>query len=89
MPRKAHPQPDIEKALTYAEQNGWKIEISNSHAHAWGKMKCPYNNKECRCGEFCLSSIWSTPRNPYNHAKQIYRIVNRCIYTKESNERNK
>jgi hypothetical protein len=26
----------------------------------------------------CSISIWSTPRNPANHAKQIRRAVTRC-----------
>lgn len=34
-------------------------------------------------GEFCISSIWSTPRNAENHAKQIRRVVDNCIRTNE------
>ena len=34
------------------------------------------------CGEFCRASIWSTPKNPGNHAKQIRRIVDNCIMQK-------
>lgn len=41
-------------------------------------MKCPYNDKECRCGEFCRASIWSTPKSPTNHARQIRRVVDNC-----------
>jgi len=74
--RKAHPSKEIETALRYAEQHGW--EVRQGGAHAWGRMYCPYNSKDCRCGEFCISSIWSTPRNPVNHARQIQRVVNRC-----------
>lgn len=47
-------------------------------SHAWGKIYCPHNDKKCRCGEYCISSIWSTPRNPANHAKQIRRVVDNC-----------
>jgi hypothetical protein len=28
-------------------------------------------------------SIWSTPRNPGNHAKQIARAVKRCPHDEE------
>jgi len=76
MARRAHPDKDIEKALQYAEDAGWRVEQGGSHA--WGKMYCPKNNNDCRCGEFCISSIWSTPRNPGSHAKQIRRVVDNC-----------
>jgi hypothetical protein len=52
MARKKHAKPDIEEAVKYAESNGWRIKKSSGHA--WGKMYCPYNDKECRCGEFAL-----------------------------------
>ncbi|KOR31678.1 hypothetical protein TI05_12080 [Achromatium sp. WMS3] len=54
MSRKCHPKKDIESALQHAEANGWRVECGGSHA--WGKMYCPYNNKDCRCGEFCITS---------------------------------
>lgn len=52
-------------------------------------MYCPYNDKDCRCGEFCVSSIWSTPKNVDNHVKQIYRVVDNCIITKRKNNSGK
>jgi hypothetical protein len=76
MARRKHPIKEVEAALAFAEENAWRIEVGGSHA--WGKMYCPYNDNDCRCGEFCISSISSTPRNPSTHAKQIRRIVNNC-----------
>jgi len=76
MARKPHPKPDIEAALKHAQQQGWRIEPGGSHA--WGRMYCPYADDACRCGEFCITSIWSTPRNAGNHAKQIRRVVDNC-----------
>ena len=76
MARRKHPKKEVEAALAFAEENAWRIEVGGSHA--WGKMYCPYNDNDCRCGEFCISSISSTPRNPSTHAKQIRRIVNNC-----------
>lgn len=81
MPRKRHSKPEIEEALRYAEKQGWRIEIGGSHA--WGKIYCPYNNSDCRCGEFCISSIWSTPKNAGTHAKQIKKVVDNCTSRKE------
>lgn len=74
--RKKHPKKEVEQALIYAEQHGWEIIVKGSHA--WGKMYCPFNDLDCRCGEFCIASIWSTPRNPSTHARQIKRIVDNC-----------
>lgn len=81
MARNKHPKKEIEEALKYAEENNWVIDVGGSHA--WGKIYCPYNNKDCRCGEFCISSIWSTPKNPTNHAKQIKRVVDNCLIRKK------
>ena len=81
MARSRHSDKDIEAALIYAEQNDWVIKVGGGHA--WGKMYCPANDKECRCGQFCVTGIWSTPRNSGNHAKQIRRVVDNCT-TKDS-----
>jgi len=84
MPRKPHPDKHIEAALTHAEAAGWRIEKSSGHA--WGKMFCPRNSKLCRCGEFCITSIWSTPRNPHSHARQLRRVVDKCILNPDGEE---
>ncbi len=76
MPRRKHPKHEIEAALRYAEQQGWLVEVGGSHA--WGRMYCPYNEPDCRCGEFCITSIWSTPSNAGNHGRQLIRVVNNC-----------
>lgn len=76
MARKKHTDKDIEAALKHAESKGWIVE--DHGGHAWGKIYCPYNDAECRCGEFCISSVWSTPKNPHNHARQLKRVVDKC-----------
>ncbi|MDP2182559.1 MAG: hypothetical protein Q8K99_08320 [Actinomycetota bacterium] len=78
MGRKKHPNPDIEAALLHAEEHGWRIRPGSARAHAWGKMFCPHNNPDCRCGDFCITSIYGTPRNPTNHASHLRRVVDRC-----------
>lgn len=80
MLRRKHFNKEIESALRYAELHGWRIEVGGGHA--WGRMYCPMQDLECRCGEFCLSSIWSTPKNTRNHARQILRIINNCYKIK-------
>jgi len=76
MANKKHPKPEVEQSLKYAVKNGWRVETGGSHT--WGRIYCPYNDKDCRCGEFCIASIWSTPRNAGNHARQIRRLVDNC-----------
>jgi len=50
MARSSHPKKEVEDALRHAEGQGWRVEVGGSHA--WGRMYCPYNDEECRCGEF-------------------------------------
>ncbi|MFU8820481.1 MAG: hypothetical protein ACNA8G_02890 [Gammaproteobacteria bacterium] len=76
MTRARHPDKDVESAVRYAELHGWRVETARGHA--WGRMYCPFNDSGCRQGEFCMASIWSTPRNPAIHARQIRRVVDRC-----------
>ena len=52
--------------------------VKTGGSHAWGKMYCPYNDEECRCGLHCITSIWSTPKNPGNFAKQSRRVADNC-----------
>jgi hypothetical protein len=47
-----------------------------------GKMYCPFNNPDCRYGEHCITSIWSTPRNAMNHARFLKRVVDNCVIRK-------
>ena len=77
MARPKHSKPEVEAALRHAEDIGWRVEHGGSHA--WGRMYCPWNDANCRCGEFCITSIWSTPKNPGNHGKQIRRVVDNCM----------
>lgn len=84
MARPSHPKKEIEYALRYGETRGWRVEAGGHHA--WGKMYCPYNDNECRCGEFCITSIWSTPRNPVNHARALRRVIDKCTSQQRQNE---
>jgi len=74
--RARHPSKEIEEAIRHAEDQGWRVEVGGSHA--WGKLYCPYNDARCRCGEFCITSVWSTPRNPSNFARKLKRVVDNC-----------
>lgn len=79
MSRKKHPNRHIEEALRHAEGKQWRVEASGKSSHAWGKLFCPHDNPDCRCGEFCVLSIASTPRVPEDHARMIKRRVDGCV----------
>jgi hypothetical protein len=71
MARSRHPSKEIEAAVAYAEKQGWRWR--KGHGHCWGRLLCPRNDRDG-----CQLSIWSTPRNPQNHANAIKRAVERC-----------
>ncbi len=74
MARLRHPKKDIEAALEELEDAGW-IVTPTSSGHRWGVARC---GEASRAG--CQISIWSTPRNPGNHARQIRRVLDRCAH---------
>ncbi len=84
MNRRRHSKKEIEEALQYAEKQDWRVEVGGSHA--WGKMYCPENDQDCRCGEFCITSINSTPKSSSNHARQIRRVVDNCKHRENCEE---
>ena len=78
MARAKHPKKEVEAVLQYAESKNWTVHVGGSHA--WGKLYCPNNDSQCRCGTFCIMSVWSTPKNSGNHAKDIKRGVDGCTH---------
>jgi hypothetical protein len=79
--RPRHKDKDVEAAIRHAETRGWTVSQGGG-GHAWGRLRCPMNAEECRCGEFCQISISSTPQNPGTHARKLRRLVDSCIYDK-------
>jgi hypothetical protein len=71
VPKGKHSKKEVEEALRYAEDHGWSVEQTKS-GHRWGVAQC---------GQGCRVSIWSTPKSPGNHAKQIRRAVDRCPHS--------
>jgi hypothetical protein len=69
-----HPKKEVQDAVEEAERLGWRFEASGGHA--WGRGYCP-------CGECRIISVWSTPANAGNHAKQILRAARRCPMSEE------
>lgn len=68
---KSHPNKHIREAIKYAERHGWTFTPSASHI---------FGTLWCRGGERdgCRQPVYSTPRVPEAHAKDIRRAVDRC-----------
>lgn len=71
-----HPDKDIEKVLRQAESLGWRVEKTAGRGHAWGRVYCPLQSRDG-----CKMSIWSTPRNAGNHARQVLSKVDACPHS--------
>jgi hypothetical protein len=67
-----HPNKHIRAALKYAESKGWLVKKSGPRAHAWGVIYCSYGHGEC------WMAVYSTPKNPENHARRIRKKVDQC-----------
>lgn len=82
MARRKHPSKEIENALRELEALGWMVEEAKGRsAHSWGFVLCPRNmQSDCRSGVFCRMSIWSTPTNPQNHARELLRKAEGCVF---------
>ncbi len=73
-----HPKKEVEEALRYCEKKGWEAKKTVA-GHKWGVV---------RCGEGCKVFVWSTPKNPGNHAKAIRRAPDKCPH-REAEEENR
>jgi hypothetical protein len=54
-------------ALQHAESHGCRVEKAGRSSHAWGRVYAPDGAS--------IMSIWSTPKSPENHARQILRFI--------------
>lgn len=70
---KEHPDKHIRAALAYALSEGWHFIAAGKSAHCYGRLICGIAAHREH-----MMSIWSTPADSVNHARQIIRMVNRC-----------
>jgi hypothetical protein len=83
MGRSRHKVKEIENTVQELEDLGW-VWIKGK-GHAWGILRCPKNSKDCRCGKFCLMSVWSTPQNPERFAKKLRQKALACVKLDDEN----
>ena len=83
MARSRHPDKEIEAAIAYAEQRGWRVVPVSGHA--WGRLYCAQADRDG-----CMVSVWSTPRSAGNHARDLIRAIDRCPHQdmKEEDDEN-
>jgi hypothetical protein len=74
--RPRHPNKHIEEAVQYAEERGWRVEMSDGHA--WGFLLCPQYGAGGERG--CEFTVPSTPRVPEHIARRIRRRVYICTH---------
>ena len=79
MARNRHSNKHIEAAVEYAESLGWRFEKVTGHA--WGRIFCPHATRDG-----CMISLWSTPRVPENHARQVRRKIDSCPHPMPEDE---
>ena len=68
-----HPNKHIRTAVEYALSHGWTLRKSGPRAHIWGRLYCSLRSRDG-----CSRAVYSTPKCPEDHAKDIRRAVDRC-----------
>ncbi len=70
---KEHPNKHIQAAIEYAISRGWDFDAGGRSSHCFGRIRCGISGHREH-----QMSVWSTPRSPENHARQIIRMIIRC-----------
>ena len=65
-----HPKKEVNAALDYADSVRFTVERTVA-GHKWGRIICA-------CGAWV--SVWSTPRSPENHGRQLRRWVDQHLH---------
>jgi len=73
---KKHPNKEIRKAVEFAVSKKWRVTDAGSSSHAWARLKCPESSRDG-----CIISVWSTPRVPRHHARQLIKAVDKCPHS--------
>jgi hypothetical protein len=69
--RGRHPKKEVAEALRRAQDVGLSI-VEIHRGHRWGEVRC----LPCEASR----DVWSTPRDPGTHAKQIDRFAARHMH---------
>jgi hypothetical protein len=76
-PRRAkHPKREVDAAVKQLFEAKWTFRKGGGHA--WGVFQCPEDSREG-----CQISVWSTPKSPENHGKQIKKALEKCPHARK------
>lgn len=70
---KKHTNKEVRAAIEYAISKGWIFTAGNGHC--FGRLRCGSADRAHNQHQL---SVFSTPKSPENHAKQIIRFVDKC-----------
>src|SRR5215468_2864567 len=65
-----HPKKEVNEVLDYADMLGHKVE-QTAAGHKWGRITCSLGHRV---------SVWSTPCNPGNHARDLRKWVDQHVH---------
>jgi hypothetical protein len=65
-----HPKKEVNEVLDYADMLGHKVE-QTAAGHKWGRITCSLGHRV---------SVWSTPRNPGNHARDLRKWADQHVH---------
>lgn len=68
-----HPNKEIRKVINEAVSKGWRVIETGKSSHAFCRLYCPEKSRDG-----CKISVWRTPRNSSNHARQIKNKIEAC-----------
>lgn len=71
MARDRHSKKELEAVVEYAEQQGWDVLPGKRHAKF--KLRCKHHDRDG-----CKVSVWSTPADVDDHARNVRRAIDRC-----------
>ena len=71
MARDRHSKKELEAVVEYAEEQGWRVLPGKRHAKF--KLYCKQSDRDG-----CKVSVWSTPVDVDDHAKDVRRAIDRC-----------
>ena len=75
MSKNDHPNKEIRKVIDEALDRGWTLKKSSGHAHSWGTLYCPHNERDG-----CFVFVRSTPSDKQGHANAIRRAIDACTH---------
>lgn len=80
--RPRHPKKDVEAVIAEVMATDlFRLSKNTGRGHRWATLLCRIGHREHTI------AVWSTPKSPSNHAKQIRRAARRIVAAHEEEQR--